>query len=624
MNKFRRALKTKINKGNEEKHVIVQEVKPVVQKHDVLFDLHHLETLLNKNINDVPIYINKFFFKYKNDVFFDNGETFQLLSRVDAKAKIPKNYKKTVSVTKQVNGETKSEQKTFLLSDYFDMDVFLKTNEAKLTIEYDQPYKFVKTEFKRGFEIETNFLNMKKDLPRDYSRKVNMTAEVDEGVKMYFNHIKEVLCSDDEDEYDTVTKFFACSFAGIKVKIALLMLSEEQAGKGTLLNPMEDILGGRMHKTSSLETVEKYTKNFEGTTLVCLDEVPVTGTSLSYQDRLKALITEPTFDCREMYAQSYSQKNTFNIVLCSNNKCILLTQSNNIRFYVLTISNKYAGNKNPGYFRKLHKFLANEDVKVAIYQEFMRIYENDVKPIGWNGTEVKPTRAGTIQRIEALPYFIKHIKRAYLMEGLGIDENSTTFISDYQRTFPRDNISTTMIGKHMTKLNVELKKISNDAGRSYIISFENLKQSFLTLGWLLEEEIEDLKRFGNVEEIKVVEKKDVVEQGVDKTDKSVNVNLLMKQENETLKDQIIEMKRLLAQSNILKVNEPVVTETKPKKKAKKEEVVEKVVEVIQPKPEPTKPKKKAKKEVKIVEEEEETVEIADFLDDVASDFKSFF
>jgi protein gp37 len=111
-----------------------------------------------------------------------------------------------------------------------------------------------------------------------------------------------------------------------------------------------------------------------------------------------------------MYNQGYEQKNTFNIIITSNNNSISLTQSNNIRYFVNTISDKYAGNKNTEYFKKLHKTINKEEVKIAIFKEFMNIFETQVKPYNWLGTDVKPTKSGTIKRIDALPKFIKYIK----------------------------------------------------------------------------------------------------------------------------------------------------------------------------------------------------------------------
>ena len=103
-------------------------------------------------------------------------------------------------------------------------------------------------------------------------------------------------------------KFLASSCAGHKVRIALIWKSLEQSGKSSVLNYLKDLLGDRIFKTSSIENVEKYTKDFEGRTLINLDELPVSGASKILQDSLKALITEPHFDCRAMYNQGYEQK----------------------------------------------------------------------------------------------------------------------------------------------------------------------------------------------------------------------------------------------------------------------------------------------------------------------------
>ena len=121
-----------------------------------------------------------------------------------------------------------------------------------------------------------------------------------------------------------------------------------------------------MFETSSIENVEQYTKGFEGRTRINLDELPVSGTSKILQDSLKALITEPHFDCRAMSNQGYEQKNTFNIIITSNNNSISLTQSNNIRYFVNTVSDKYSGNKNTEYFKTLHKTINKEVVKIAV------------------------------------------------------------------------------------------------------------------------------------------------------------------------------------------------------------------------------------------------------------------
>ncbi len=143
---------------------------------------------------------------------------------------------------------------------------------------------------------------------------------------------------------------------GHKVKIALILQSlKEQVCKGSVINFLHELLGDRFHKSSHPEEVINYTKTFEGCTLINLDEVPVAGNFKTYNDAMKGLITEPTFHCREMRCQPYQQKNTFNIIITSSNNSALLSQSNNVRYYIPTCSNKLQGDKD--YFTKLHNLL---------------------------------------------------------------------------------------------------------------------------------------------------------------------------------------------------------------------------------------------------------------------------
>ena len=562
--------KQQVVKGKDEKAVIV----PKLQKHDVLFDLDHLEKLLNGNdfYKAVPNYINKFFFRYGTDIFYDNGKTFELLTKQDAKSLIPKNFKK--SMTFEKNGKQIS--KDIQLSDYFDNDLFLKTNQSELTIDYKQDYKYVKTEYVRGFEVQYNYLNMKKDLPRNYEKELIMTDEIKTGVNLFFNHIKEVLCSGIEEEYSVVKKFFASSCVGHKVKICLVIQTlSEQAGKGTVLNAINDLLGNRMYKTANPEEVVLYTKNFEGCSLLNFDEVPLNGNFKNYQDCVKSLITEPTFSCRAMRQQPYQQKNTFNIVMTSNNNCVLLTQSNNVRYYTPTCSNKYAGNKHKEYFDKLYKYLDKEEVKIGIFKEFIRIYEEEVKPENWIGNNVGTTQAGQEKIIEALPRVVKFVKNEYLLQGEGINATVQEFTNRLHTEY-KDNSTATTIGHYLGQLNVQIKKVDSKAfkGRKYIITFEDLKQAFINKKWINDTELEDLEMIEA--EMKGEIKKPKSELDDDDDDDN---NEKLQTENIELKKQIEELKKqieLLKKQEVPEIKQQEAEEEPKRKVLTFDELHEKV------------------------------------------------
>ena len=52
---------------------------------------------------------------------------------------------------------------------------------------------------------------------------------------------------------------------------------------------------------------------------------------------IKGLVTEPTFNCRNMHEASYIQKNTFNIVITTNNNALTMIQNNMMRWFASDI-----------------------------------------------------------------------------------------------------------------------------------------------------------------------------------------------------------------------------------------------------------------------------------------------
>jgi exonuclease VII small subunit len=340
---------------------------------------------------------------------------------------------------------------------------------------------------------------------------------------MFFDHIKEIICSGDEYEYDVVRKFFASSCVGHKLKVALVWQSKEQTGKGTVLNYMNNLLGKRMCKTSSVETVEHYTKPFEGCSLINLDELPVFGTSKFLQDKMKSHITEEFFDCRAMHCQGYAQRNTFNFVITSNNNSISLSQTNKERYFVNTINERYIGNVK--YFDKLHKAINDEDVKVLIFQEFVRIYEEEVKPKNWIGNYLKPTKAGKLKIIEALPTFFKWIKSEYLLNGFGIDDKCSELVARYQEE-TKDKTSSNKLARWLLQdMGAEVKDIKVKQkngmyvrdGRRYILSYEKLKEFYEKNEWL--DELTEVLPEESCE-TQINEESDEETMFVDKTDKA--------------------------------------------------------------------------------------------------------
>ena len=186
--------------------------------------------------------------------------------------------------------------------------------------------------------------------------------------------------------------FLAHSVAGHKVRTCLYLQSKERSGKGVILNLFKSMLRDRMCKTSSAETVVKYTKPFEGCCLVNLDEVPVQGSYKDYQDKLKSLITEPKFQSRAMYQMGIERPNTFNIILTTNNDAVSLTTTNHERYVMPDVSNHRIGDYD--YFNKLTDTMKKPLFKEAYYKFLWKRYE-DTKHFNFDKKPTSNTRSKT-------------------------------------------------------------------------------------------------------------------------------------------------------------------------------------------------------------------------------------
>jgi hypothetical protein len=314
------------------------------------------------------------------------------------------------------------------------------------------------------------------------SIKPNRTKQTEEGLKIVYNHILEVLCSNNKVLYEYVLNFFCASFNGRKLRKALAFQSAERTGKGQILNGLlNSILGQRMFKCNSTENILKYSKPFEGCCLINFDELPHCDNYKGIQDMLKGLITEPTFICRDMYSSGYEQTNTFNIIISSNNDCINLSLNNNSRYVVLDISEHRIGDFE--YFNQLTKALNNDDVKRSFYQDMMERFKTLDK---WNEDIMPETATRYSKIIEALPTFYKYIKEQYILTETDLNVKTDEFFIEY-RLHSKDKTSTQKLGRYIKALDIKPIKLSKNAGYKYIKSSKELYDIYKAKKWIDEE-----------------------------------------------------------------------------------------------------------------------------------------
>ena len=365
-----------------------------LQSYDIKFSVMHLKQLLF-NANDIyeiqPVYnyIKKFFFRYKTDFFFFDSQKYELYKREKAMELIPDDLRKTF---KKIVGENIVKIE-IILKNYLKMTDFHE-KESEPVVDFSKQQIFNKIENVQGVNINYDYVNMGKPLPYFISNKdIEITKSIENDVKLITDHVLNILASGNKEQCEYILNFIACTFGGRKLRKAIYWQSVERTGKGTLLNFINIILGKRMYKTSSTEDILKYTKPFEGCSLLNFDELPIEGQWKSISDVIKGLVTEPTFNCRNMYESGYVQKNTFNIIITTNNNAIIMTQTNMMRWFSSDIDESKVDDKE--YFKKLQLAMSKPEVQKAFYQLMIKRFNRD-KVKKWNEDEIPETRTKTL------------------------------------------------------------------------------------------------------------------------------------------------------------------------------------------------------------------------------------
>jgi len=522
---------------------------------DIKFDCEYVKKLyLAKKFDLAETYVKKFFFRYGAKIFYFDGFTFVLYEREKAVNLIPDDIKvSTMKADENLNKYIKEEH---VLKSFLKTTGFMK-NEYIPTIDFSKEIMFTKEIKLKGLTFQQKYLNMAKPMNIYLTERIDITPELQSHLDLIYTHIKEVLCSSDTAMYEYVLNFFACSLCGKKIRKALYFQSKERTGKGIIINGLlKVILGERMFKTSSLESIEKYTKGFEGRSLINFDELPVADNIRKTGDALKGLITEPTFICRDMFSTGYEQINTFNNIITSNNDAVLLTQQNNERYTVPKVSEHMVGNRQ--HFKALSTAMETENVVEAFYQNMQDRFKV-IEETNWDGEEVPFSAVKKEKMIEALPQFIKYIKEEYILSARNINEKTDVFISNYLLS-SRDKISKQKIGRMLSDMAIKPIKQTNNMGYKYIKSHKNLYEIYSNKGWI--DEVNDVVnefQNNNFDEdldhgIKVNKEKFLDEEEMEKEEKPEEKEKEKKKEKKTKQRKTKEGKEIISSKGYKNMN----------------------------------------------------------------------
>lgn len=454
----------------------------LLKKEFVKFDYVYCRSLLeNEKIDEAKQYINCFFFRFRDSIFYFDGFTFLLYPLERAMKLIPSDLKIELNVLNELKSSQvnkKYDKIKFRLVDYLKETDFMK-NEYTPTIDFKKDLIFSEKVKIKGHEFEKKYINMAKPLRIDISIKSKRNEKANININLIYNHIKEVLCSNNNDVYEYVLNWLSCTFGGRKLRKALYIEANERTGKGIIFNDLlKAILGDRMHKTNSNESITKYTKPFEGCCLVQPDELPHCDDFKGLQDALKGLVTEPQFTCRSMWESGYEQENTFNIAITTNNSALALSQTNKERWMCLDVSECKLGQSE--YFVKIAKILKDQNILLMFYEDMIERFKT---LDNWNEDILPMTESKKTKIIEALPQIYKYLKEHFIVPNKDLNMRTDLFLSEY-RIVTKDKTSNQKLGRYLTKLGIVGIKNSKNQGYNYKMTADEMLKCFQENEWM--------------------------------------------------------------------------------------------------------------------------------------------
>lgn len=229
-------------------------------------------------------------------------------------------------------------------------------NKRKVDRLIFQPFKLDETMNKRYFNMFQGFAVENLPVKRNY-----------ECIKKILNHIKIVLCNDDDECYEWLLKLLSAMFKGRKTNVMTLFKGEDGCGKNIILDWIATKLIGDDYAISTASPEKQFFSNFNSLLQNRIMTIINEGSSgmRNCMDVIKDLITNDKINIEKKGIDAVSLSNYNNWFSTTNNHNILNVSLTDRRFQFIKCDTRFKGNKE--YFDSLLVDLNNDEVKSSFY-----------------------------------------------------------------------------------------------------------------------------------------------------------------------------------------------------------------------------------------------------------------
>lgn len=225
-----------------------------------------------------------------------------------------------------------------------------------------------------GLSCPSNHYNMWRPFEMEF---VTEYVPQPDGCEKMLNHIK-ILCGHEEAVYDYFIKWIAqmIQYPAVKTIIPTL-ISNEGAGKGTLMRLLEKMLGGKKvleTTTPSRDVWGDFNGIMADAFLVNLNELSKKE-MIECEGQFKGLITDPTIWINNKGVNQFKVQSYHRFITTTNNEEPLNTKKGDRRNLMIRSSDEKCGDKE--YFTEMYALLDDVNVVKTCYEYFKAIPDMD-------------------------------------------------------------------------------------------------------------------------------------------------------------------------------------------------------------------------------------------------------
>ena len=413
--------------------------------------------------------------------------------------------------------------------------------------------------------IDGDSINMYKGIMHPKICKYDtVNKETKKKIELFLSYILEVICGDDKNVFNYVIKWMSNMIKGNKNDTVLYLKGEEGIGKSTMTDFLHNHVLGKNICSKSARNSDALRGSFNkilcGQLLVVFEELPNFSEKEweGISSILKDLVTNDVTHYADKYEKAVKCRNINNYIINTNVDAI--KHSEGRRYFILPISSKRKGDLT--YCGELKKECFNDKVGEAFYY-----YLLDIDTKNFYAQDMPETKNKLDAIVDRLDLVFKFIKDEYILRKKSINcllKSLFDAYIEYCTVHDRKPITKIKFSNKLSEINIQSKKSHGQV--KYDVSLEELNAIAHKNKWMhfTDEQEED-----NTDED--------FDNDVDKSDKSVNVNLFLLEENRKMKNELEELRKEIER---MKCKPKTEEEKRPNKKTKTVVFEDEIIDMV--------------------------------------------